>query len=311
MIIKRNKDFINRYAVSALKWYNKGKMKPDVISSLLEKSIFWAKQGIIPNFKEPTNWGEFVCHRKFYGDYETLASVADKKKVRKYVEHRIGNGYLKKLFDVVKHEDDIDEGRYLNYPEQFVVKPNHASERVYINNEYNYPQFITGIRGFLNEFGNRNNEFHYKHIDKKLMIEEYLNPKNDPLKEYKVWVFHGKAEFIVPSLSVYESKLNNDYRFRLYDRNWEEPEIQVRENLAAYEDPPKQLQEIIKVCEELAKGWDFIRVDLFLADDHIKFGELTPTPSAGRSFFLSLADHRYIYDTFLRKGLHSPPKHLV
>src|SRR6056297_1275796 len=123
------------------------------------------------------------------------------------------------------------------------------------------------------------------------MIEAYLNTKDNLLREYKVWVFHGRAEMIVPSLSVHESKLNNDYRFRLYDRNWNEPDIQVRENVAAYVDPPRQLSEIITVSEELAKEWDFIRVDLFLADGAIKFGELTPTPSAGRSFFISLADH--------------------
>ena len=311
MIIQRFKELVYRKAILILKWHNQGKNKPDFISIWLEKSIFWARQGVIPNFKEPANWGEFICYRKFYDDYKTLAEVADKIKVRDYVERRIGEVYLKQLIDVVHSSADIDEGRYQSYPEQFVAKPNHASERVFINKEYNYTLFRKGVSNFLTEFGNRNNEFHYKHIHKKLMIEQYLDPVHEPLKEYKVWVFHGKAEIIVPSLSVHESKLDNDYRFRLYDRNWEEPEIQVRENLAAYEDPPKQLPEIIKVCEELAKGWDFIRVDLFLADDHIKFGELTPTPSAGRSFFLSLADHRYIYDTFLRKGLHSLPKYLV
>ena len=302
MIIQRFKELVYRYAILILKWHNKGKRKPDYICLLLEKSIFWAKQGVIPNFKKPKTWGEFVCHKKFYGDYETLASVANKIKVREYVERRIGNGYLKKMIDVVENIDDIDESRYRNYPDKFVAKPNHASERVYINNETNYPHFIKGIGGFLNEFGNRNNEFHYKRIHKKLMIEEYLNPKDNPLREYKVWVFHGRAEMIVPSLSVHESKLNNDYRFRLYDRNWNEPDIQVRENVAAYVDPPRQLSEIITVSEELAKEWDFIRVDLFLADGAIKFGELTPTPSAGRSFFISLADHHYIYDTFLRNG---------
>jgi len=305
VIIQRIKELIYRYAILTLKRHNKGKRKPDFLSIFLEKCIFWAVNGAIPNFTKPSDWGEFVCHRKFYGDYKTLAEMADKIKVRDYVEKRIGDVYLKKLIDVVESEDDIDENRYRDYPEQFVVKPNHASERVYINNEFNYQDFKKGINGFLNEFGNRNNEFHYKHIHKKLMIEEYLNPKEEPLREYKVWVFHGKAEIIVPSLSVHESKLNNDYRFRLYNRYWEEPEIQVRTNPAPFEEPPVQLSEIIKISEELAKGWDFMRADLFLVDGDIKFGELTPTPSAGRSFFLSPDDHRYIYDTYLRPGFPS------
>lgn len=220
--------------------------------------------------------------------------------MREYVERRIGDVYLKQLIDVVDSAADINENRYHTYPEQFVAKPNHASERVFINKEYNYPLFRKGVSNFLTEFGNRNNEFHYKHIDKKLMIEEYLNPARNPLREYKVWVFHGKSEIIVPSLSVHESKQNNNYRFRLYNRNWEEPAIQVKDYPAPFEESPKQLKEIIEISEELAEGWDFIRVDLFLADGAIKFGELTPTPSAGRSFFLSLDDHRYIFERFLK-----------
>jgi len=305
IVSQKLKEFINRRSVASLKRYNIGKLNPDPISIFLEKCIFWANQGMIPNFKDPKNWCEFICHRKFYGDYYALAKIADKVKVRSYVEERIGKLYLKEIIDVVDSPREINLDRYSSYPKQFVVKPNHASERVFINKETNYPLFKKGICGFLDEFGNRNNEFHYKKIDKKLLIEEYLDPATTPLKEYKTWVFNGKAEIIVPSLSVHESKLSNDYRFRLYDRHWEEPEIQVRTNPAPFEKPPVQLSEIIKISEELAKGWDFIRVDLFLVDDDIKFGELTPTPSAGRSFFLSPDDHRYIYDTFLRPGFHS------
>lgn len=297
--------FVYRIAISTLTWYNHGKKKPDFICIFLEKLIFWARLGEVPNFKNPRNFWEFICHRKLYGDHEKLAATANKIAVREYVEKRIGSTYLKKLIDVVEKEHDITEERYLSYPEQFVAKPNHASERIFINKEYNYPLFRKGIRGFLNEFGNRNNEFHYKKIEKKLLIEEYLNSADSPIREYKVWVFHGRVEFIDPSMSIHESKLTNDYRYRWYDRNWEEPKIQIRDNLAPYEKPPKQLTEIIKICEELAKGWDFIRVDIYLVGDSIKFGELTPTPSAGRSNFITLDDHRYIYDTFLKESSHS------
>ena len=305
VIIQRIQIFVYRLTVTILSWYNKGKKKPDVICVFLEKIIFWARLGEVPNFKNPNNLWEFVCSQKLYGDFARLAAVADKIAVRKYVEQRIGSSYLKKLIDVVDNENDITEERYLRYPEQFVAKPNHASERIFIHKEYDYSLFRNGIRNFLDEFGNCNNEFHYKYIDKKLIIEEYLNSSDKPLKEFKVWVFHGKAEFIDPSLSILESKLRNDYRYRWYDRNWEEPRVQVRDNLAPYVEPPKQLAEIIKISEELASGWDFIRVDIYLSGDTIKFGELTPTPSAGRSPFISLDDHRYLYNTYLRKATHS------
>lgn len=305
MILQKGKKLLYTSSIKTLKRYNKEKVKPDAFSIFLEKCIFWAKMGVIPNFKKPTSWGEFIGHRKFYGDYKKLANVADKLMVRNYVKKQIGEKYLQDLYDVVESTDDISEEKYQKYPEQFVAKPNHASERVFINKKYNYSHFRKSISGFLKEFGNRNNEFHYKQISRKLLIEEYLNPTDEPLKEYKIWVYNGKAEIIVPSLSIHDSKLNNNYRFRLYDRNWNEPNVQVRDNPAPFEKAPAQLSELIEISEKLATGWDFIRVDLFLADGAIKFGELTPTPSAGRSFFLSLDDHRYIFDTFLRPGTDS------
>jgi hypothetical protein len=300
VIIQKFKKYLYSISLTSLKWYNKGKLKPDLISIFFEKCIFWAKLGIIPDFKKPTIWGAFLCNRKFYGDYKMLALVSDKLKVRDYVEKRIGKGYLQTLIDVVDNTEDIDEERYLTYPEQFVVKPNHASERVFINKEYNYSLFKRSIRGFMDEFGNRNNEFHYKQINKKLLIEEYLKPQKEPLLEYKVWVFNGRVELIVPSHSVYERKLSNTYLYRFYDRDWNEPAVQDRIEPAPLEDTPKQLAEIIQISEELAKGWDFIRVDLYLIDGAIKFGELTPTPSAGRSFFISLEDHQYLYNSIFK-----------
>lgn len=299
--MKRLKQGVYATSLRILEKYNVGKLSPTPVNLLLEKMIFWCKMGYIPDFKNPDAWGDYICNRKFYGDYRLLAGIADKYKVRNYVEDRVGSEYLNELYDVVDSVQDISESRYQSYPTVFVVKPNHASERVYINKKRDYLSFKKHTGDFLHEFGNRNNEFHYKLINKKILVEEYLNPQQEPLREFKSWVFNGKVEFVVPSLSVYESKLRNDYRFRLYTRNWQEPDIQVRTNPAPVVKRPKQLDEIIEISEALAKGWEFIRVDLFLADGKIKFGELTPTPSAGRSFFLTPDDHTYLYDNFLRK----------
>jgi len=298
-VIHHLKKNIYRICIAFLKKYNAGKMKPDSVNIFIEKCIFYSKKGYIPDFNKHADFGEFICYRKFYGDYKELAEVADKFKVRKYVKNRIGESYLTKLYDVADRVEDINETRYLRYPDQFAVKPNHASRRVFINKNRDYRLFKRSIDGFLDEFGNSNNEFHYKLIKKKLLIEEYLTPKKGLFREYKIDVFHGKAEVISLSSSVYEGLQNNAYRYRLYDRNWNEFKIQSVD-AAPFENRPGQLIEMLKVSEELAKGWDYIRVDLIHVDGELKFGEMTPTECAGRLFSWTREDLKYVYDNYVR-----------
>lgn len=284
-----------------LTYYNRGRMQPTVINEWLERLIFLSIYKYLPDFRSPQNWAEFIVNRKLYGNLDELALVSDKLEVRQYVAEKIGEKFLTKIFDVTGSIHEIDEERYLSYPQKFVAKPNMASKRVFINKVRDYTSFKEEISGFLDEFGNTNNEFHYKRIPKKLIIEELLLPVDTHFQEIKCWVFHGKTELLAHSYSIYEGEMNDTYKYRLYDRDWEEPPVQFRQNVEKQVDKPKILGEIIETSETLAEGWDFIRVDLYLLDDNIKFGELTPTPSAGRSFFFTLEDHKYVYDHYLMK----------
>ena len=44
---------------------------------------------------------------------------------------------------------------------------------------------------------------------------------------------------------------------------------------------PDKLEEMICMAEKLGEGIPFVRVDLYLADRKIYFGEMTFTPAAG------------------------------
>ena len=49
---------------------------------------------------------------------------------------------------------------------------------------------------------------------------------------------------------------------------------------------PDNLADMIKVAEELSKGFKFLRVDLYNVKDKIYFGELTFYPAAGMGAFV-------------------------
>ena len=56
---------------------------------------------------------------------------------------------------------------------------------------------------------------------------------------------------------------------------------------------PDKLEEMISMAEKLAEGIPFVRVDLYLADGKIYFGEMTFTPATGVLF--------HFKDTFLEE----------
>jgi hypothetical protein len=57
--------------------------------------------------------------------------------------------------------------------------------------------------------------------------------------------------------------------------------IQYRNNLDHVINRPKNLDQAIKIAETIGNDFDFIRVDLYLVNDLIYFGELTNTPGSG------------------------------
>ncbi|TVR18837.1 MAG: hypothetical protein EA391_01620 [Balneolaceae bacterium] len=294
------RDAINWIVLNILPAYNRGRLQPTRVNIALEKLIFYSHYSIWPDFRNPSSYFELVNREKFYGDYEKLAQISNKLAVRDYVKEKIGGHYLNSVIDVADSPGSIDKARYLSYPKRFVAKPNMASKRVFINETVDYERFQRETAGFMEEFGNRNNEFHYKHIPKKLIIEEWIQPSNGELIELKCLHFNGRLELIARAVNVYENEKSGASSLRFYDRNWKEPRIQIREHLAGPTPKPAQLEELIDRSETLARGWPFMRVDWYLADNKLIFGEMTPTPKGGRSFNLNLEDHRFMYENYYK-----------
>lgn len=59
---------------------------------------------------------------------------------------------------------------------------------------------------------------------------------------------------------------------------------------------PKNLDEILAICEELTHGIDYVRLDLYITDDdEVYFGEYTFTPlGLGRQFTDVSVEHEML-----------------
>ena len=69
----------------------------------------------------------------------------------------------------------------------------------------------------------------------------------------------------------------------MFDENWQ-PVKYNNSNFSKLNiklKKPKNAKEILNVIDKLSEDFSFVRVDLFLLDDKIYFGELTFVPTAG------------------------------
>jgi len=128
-------------------------------------------------------------------------------------------------------------------------------------------------------YGQKTLELHYAPIKPQIIIEKYIGEVDSLPVEYKIHVFNGKARsmYVVTGRGV-DIRYNNYYiDWKPFDgsqfNGWKK-----RDELIPI---PENWIEMVKMAEDLAKPFPFVRVDLYNIDGKIYFGELTFTPAKG------------------------------
>ena len=239
------------------------------------------------NWKHPRDINEIINWLKFYGDTSMWPVLADKYRMRKYVEEKGLKNILVKLYGVWENSNDID---FSKLPNSFVLKTNHGSgTNIIVKDKRVLDETSTRLQ--LNEwlklrFGQETVEFHYLKIKPVIIAEELLvennNSFSDTLVDYKVWCFNGKVHHI---WACYNRK--EDYAYvGIYDKNWNyHPEGSVFNN--HYRDgkgivpKPSNLEDMLRAAELLSEGHPQMRVDFYSIDGKLYIGEITMASQGG------------------------------
>jgi len=235
-----------------------------------------------------------------------LTLVADKLAVRDYVGDQVGSDYLSELIAINPSDCEFIK---LKLPENFVIKPNHASgaaiivwnqlpdlpAALKINDEFekhfvpsaqfNKQDALPIIKWWLTRnYSNCSKigfpEWAYQNITPKYYIEELLFHKNELPRDYRFFMVDGKCEFI----STDTPGLNQIIR-NIYDADWNLIEAKLKYQNGPTEDRPSKLEEMLAVAKKLSSNFDHIRVDLYLVGSRVVFGELTNYHSGGAQSF--------------------------
>lgn len=231
------------------------------------------------NLNNPSRFTEKIQWIKLYDRTELRKKVADRRRVRHYVSDRIGEEHLVPLHEEF---DKLTPDIWDSLPVQFVLKANHGCEMVKIvrdktNADYSEIKQITGNWMTTNYF-NIGREWVYKDLKRTILAEKLLLDENMQIpSDFKFFCFNGKVKLIQIDFNRFGNQKRN-----LYDRNFNQIEGQLLYPVFdGAVSKPAGLDQAVEIAESLSKEFSFIRVDLYIVNNHVYFGELTNYPGNG------------------------------
>ena len=252
------------------------------------KRKFKALTGKTLNLENPKTFNEKLQWLKLYNRDPRYTEYVDKYKVREYIAETLGEEYLIPLLGVWDKAEDID---FDALPDQFVLKCNHNSGLGMCickdKSKLDKSKVINELQKGLNEnFYLRHREWPYKDVPRKIIAEQFMTEDSGgELMDYKIHCFNGKPEFIlVCSDRFSQSGLREDF----YDTNWNLLDIQRPDHPNSKNGIPKPalLDEMLRLAGILAKDIPFSRIDFYVINSKIYFGEITFFPTSGYGAFV-------------------------
>lgn len=234
------------------------------------------------NLDKPEKLTEKIQYRKLYEHNPLYSRLTDKYAVREWIKEQIGEQYLIPILGVWEKAEHIS---FDTLPNRFVLKTNNASGTNIIVKDkgcINKKQIIEQLNYWLEyPFWALYGEFHYKDIKPKIIAEEYISQLDDNLLDYKIYCFNGTPEFIL--IIGDRDAAKHTGKEAIYDFKWNRlPWIFEDYPAYTYElAKPSLLEELYRISKKLCKEFGFVRVDLYIVDNQIKFGEMTFTPGCG------------------------------
>ncbi|MGL4800919.1 MAG: ATP-grasp fold amidoligase family protein [Cetobacterium sp.] len=237
------------------------------------------------NLENPKTFNEKIQWRIIHDRKNIYTQLADKYLVREYVKNKIGENYLIKILGVYKDPNEVE---YDKLPNRFVMKCNHDAGSVIIcldKKKIDINKVNKKLKFFLKRnFYYFSREWHYKNI-KPLIICEEFKPifekdrfGNELPEDYKLHCFNGEVKF----LEVQFNRFDGKRRINIYDPDWNLLEFKMgSKNVNYYVEKPIQLEEMKKLARILSREFDYCRVDFYISEEKVYFGEITFTPCSG------------------------------
>lgn len=241
------------------------------------KSVY----GHLPDLLHPRTFDDKIQWYKLYYRKPVMTELSDKYRVREYVS-RNGLGHiLNELYGVY---DRVDQIAWESLPEAFVLKATHGCGMNIIcrnKRDLDWRESRRTLKRWLNKnhfwYGR---EWAYKNVPPRIVCEKYLeNKEYGELIDYKFYCYGGKPAVVFVCCGRF---CPEGVRYDCYDLSWRRiPVCKGRPAAGLNLERPRRFDEMVAIAAKLCGDFPFIRVDLYLVNDAIFFGELTFYPDNG------------------------------
>lgn len=226
------------------------------------------------NFRNPKTISEKIQWLKLYDRKPIYTTMVDKYEAKKYVANIIGKQYIIPTLGVW---DRVSEIEWEKLPDKFVLKCTHDSGSIVICKDketFNKSAAVKILKKGLSRNGYwYGREWPYKNVKRKIIAEKYMVDESGiELKDYKIFCFNGVPRYI----QVDYGRFTNHER-NLYSTDWSYMGFSslYPTNKNHIIQKPVCLEEMLEIAKELSIGTPFMRVDLYVIQNEIYFGEIT------------------------------------
>lgn len=272
---------------------------PDKMNIKLMFRIYMGKRLDLNN---PKTFNEKLQWLKLYDRNPQYTMMVDKYAVRQIVSDVIGSEYLIPLLGVWDKAEDIN---FDDLPGSFVLKCNHDTGSVIVCKDKNSLDRVKVVRYLAKRLKHsgcyHGREWPYKNVPRKIIAEQYMvDDETHELRDYKFHCFDGEPKFILVCTG---RKSKEGLREDFFDTDWNHLDVQrpAHGNASFTIERPEQLEQMLELSRKLAKNMSFSRIDFYVVNGKIYFGEITLFPTSGYTAFVPEK-----YDELFGSWIHLP-----
>jgi len=254
--------------------------------------LYYCETGYKLDLKNPKRFTEKLQWLKLFDRKDEYTGYVDKYIVRTYVTEKIGEKYLIPMFEVY---DNIDAIKWGELPNKFVLKCTHGSHSNIICNDKKKLDINKSYKK-LEQWMTHNwfwfgREWPYKNVRPRIICEKFLEDEKGACiipDDYKVMCFNGKAKLI----QVHKDRFGDNHTQDIYNTDWVKTDLnQVGCNISKEITlRPNTLEKMLVLSEKLAINMKHIRIDWYLVNEKLYFGEITFFDASGFEPFVNEKD---------------------
>ena len=240
----------------------------------LHLTYAWRHRRLL-NIENSQSLNELVQRRKLIDRDPRFPKLIDTLAVKEFVADRLGPKWVTPTIwsGVVLPDTTL-------LPAPFVVKSRHGCKQLRFvrNGTESWDEIRRASEKWMRSgYGRWLDEWGYRDVPRGLLIEPFVGNGTALPVDYKLHVFHGRAEGIQVHLDR-----ETRHRWILFDRSWRQMStVRGNDDISA----PASLQRMIEGAEALGRSFDYVRVDFYDVGVTPRFGEMTFYPGSGLDSF--------------------------